>query len=53
MAVSLSRTVSEVSGSILSDTASNLIPIESLVEMDNEEIKQTLNQIELINKFTN
>lgn len=44
---SVSRTISEVSGSLTSDT-SNPIPPESLLEMEDEEIKQILRQTELV-----
>lgn len=42
---SLSRTISEVSGSLVSDS-SNPVPPESLLEMETELVKQLLEQTE-------
>ncbi|XP_003389251.1 PREDICTED: coiled-coil domain-containing protein 113-like [Amphimedon queenslandica] len=50
MAASLSRTVSEVSGSLVSDS-SNPVPPESLLEMETDQIKQLLEQTEHTCKF--
>ena len=45
MAVSLSRTVSEASGSLVSDS-SNPTPPECLNDLDDEAIKQLISQLE-------
>ncbi len=47
MAAVLSRTVSEVSGSHVSDS-SNLVSAEALQEFDDEAIKETIEQLELV-----
>ena len=47
MAAVLSRTVSEVSGSHVSDS-SNLVSAEALQEFDDEAIKETVEQLELV-----
>ena len=42
---SLSRTISEVSGSLVSES-SNPVPLEMLIEMEDEAIKQLIEQTE-------
>lgn len=44
-AASLSRSTSEISGSIVSDTSAP-VPPESLYDMEDEQIKQLLQQTE-------